>query len=91
MTDFKTKVDILCGLVVATVNVPEWDNYKRANDLGLALAVAEQGKLATINSKGKEYVNQSYTMLLNVLGLSGEYATIDEIFEAAIANGADTA
>ena len=44
MTDYSTKVDILCDLVISTINVTEWDNFKRANDLGLSLAVAESGK-----------------------------------------------
>ena len=90
MTDFATKVNTLCDLVTATMFVPAWDNFKRANDLGLALAVAEQNGLATLNDKGKEYVEQTYQMLLEVLSLDGEYATLSEIFDAAIANGAKT-
>ena len=90
MTDFATKVDTLCDLIVSTMNVPAWDNFKRANDLGISLAVAEQSDLATLNDKGKEYVEQTYKMLLEVLSLDGEYASLSEIFDAAIANGAKT-
>jgi len=91
MTDYSTKVDILCDLVISTIKVPEWDNFRRANDLGLSLAVAESGNLATVHAKGREYVEQTYQMLLDVLNLSGEYASLSEIFEAAIAKGAETA
>ena len=91
MTDYSTKVDILCDLVISTIKVPEWDNFRRANDLGLSLAVAESGNLATVHAKGREYVEQTYQMLLDVLNLSGEYASLREIFEAAIAKGAETA
>lgn len=91
MTDYTTKVEILTDLIVATINVTEWDDFKRANDLGLSLAVAESGNLATVHAKGKEYVNRTYQMLLDVLNLSGEYASLSEIFEAAIAKGAETA
>lgn len=90
MTDFNTKVNTLCDLIVSTMNVPAWDNFKRVNDLGLALAVAEQSNLATLNDKGKEYVEHTYKMLLEVLSLDGEYANLSEIFDAAIANGAKT-
>ena len=90
MTDYSTKVDILCDLVVSTVKVPEWDNFKRANDLGLSLAVAESGNLATVHAKGREYVEQTYQMLLDVLNLDGEYADLGELFDDAIAKGAKT-
>ena len=90
MTDFNTKVDILCDLIVSTMNVPAWDNFKRANDLGISLAVAEQSDLATLNDKGKGYVEQTYQMLLDVLNLDGEYADIGELFDDAIAKGAKT-
>lgn len=91
MTDYTTKVEILCDLIISTINVPEWDNFKRANDLGLSLAVAEQGDLATIKSKGREYIESTYKMLLDVLDLSDEYTTLSEIFDAAIEKGAETA
>ena len=90
MTDYATKVNTLCDLVFATLNGPAWDDFKRANDLGLALAVAESGNLATVHDKGKKYVDQTYKMLLDVLSLDGEYASLSEIFDAAIANGAKT-
>lgn len=91
MTDYATKVNILSDLIVATINVTEWDNFKRANDLGLSLAVAETAGLATVQDKGKEYVNRTYQMLLDVLNLDGEYTDLGEIFDAAIAKGAETA
>lgn len=90
MTDFATKVNTLCDLATATMFIPAWDNFKRVNDLGMSLAIAEQAGLATLNDKGKEYVEHTYKMLLEVLSLDGEYASLSEIFDAAIANGAKT-
>lgn len=90
MTDYATKVNILCDLVVSTINVTEWDNFRRVNDLGLSLAVAESGNLATVHDKGKEYVERTYQMLLEVLSLDGEYADLGELFDDAIAKGAKT-
>jgi hypothetical protein len=91
MTDHATRVKILTDLVIATANVPQWNEYKRAADLGIALAVAESSDLATVNDKGKKYVNSAYILLLEVLELDGEYESIDQVFDAAIAKGSETA
>ena len=84
---FETKADILADLLVRTINAIEWDQFKRANDLGLSLAVAHRGSLATLHESGKSYVEQSYRSLLEVLGLEGEFADLSEVFEAATAGG----
>ena len=89
MTDYGTQVKILTDLVIATANVPQWDAYKRAADLGITLAVADSGDLATVHDKGKEYVTQAYNLLLEVLGVDGEYSDLGQIFDEAIAKGAD--
>lgn len=90
MTDYATKVNILADLVVSTMNVPQWDDFKRANDMGLCLAVADKIEIATVHDEGKEYVERAYQMLLDVLSLDGDYADLGELFDDAIAKGAKT-
>jgi hypothetical protein len=43
----------------------------------------------TVHDKGKEYVTQAYNLLLEVLGVDGEYSDLGQIFDEAIAKGAD--
>ena len=88
---FETKVEILCDLVTKTINVKEWEQFKTANDLGVSLAVAHQGNLATLHDAGKAYVEQSYDMLLQLLEIEGEFGSLSEVFDAALAHGSGVA
>lgn len=89
--EFETKAEILCDLVVGTMNVKEWEQFKTANDLGLALAVAHRSNLATLHDAGKAHVEQSYDMLLQVLEIEGEFGSLSEVFDAALAHGSGAA
>lgn len=97
MTDFNTKVEVLCDLVIATVKVPEWDEFKAANDMGLSLAVAHKSGIATLHEGAENLVNDTYAMLLAVLSLpedfevthSDEHPALAQIFEAAVDAGAE--
>jgi hypothetical protein len=89
--DFDKQVSVLCELVVATANVKEWEQYRLSCDLGLALAVARENSLATLHDSGKAYVEEAYKRLLEVLEIEGEFATLGEIFDAALAKGSAVA
>jgi hypothetical protein len=82
--DYQRKAKVLCDLVVATTNIEEWDAYKRAADLGISLAIADQGKLATIRASGKKYVIEAYGLLMDVLDIEDHgYTSISEVWDAA--------
>lgn len=88
---FDTRVSILVDLLTTTNYVPEWENFRKANDLGLPLALAHRLGMCTLSESGKAQVDKTYALLLEVLNVSGEFTNINQLFEAAIANGADTA
>ena len=80
----KDKAQILSDLYFVTKNMPEWADFHKWADLGVPLAMAVTYGMATVNDSGEELINETYSMLIKVLGVPDvEYDDLQDIFDAA--------
>lgn len=79
-TKFKAKCEILGDLWVAYKGDPEFEDFIHYNDLGLPLAYAISTGIVEKTVKAKTFVNETFELLLDSLGLEDEgYEILDEI------------
>lgn len=80
----KDKAQILSDLYIVTKNMPEWADFHKWADLGVPLAMAVTYGMATVNDSGEELINETYGVLIKVLGVPDvEYDDLQAIFDAA--------
>lgn len=78
------KAQILSDLYIVTKAMPEWADFHKWADLGVPLAMAVTYDMATANESGEELINETYSMLIKVLGIPDvEYSDLQAIFDAA--------
>ena len=79
-TKFKHKCDILADLWVAYKGDEEFEDFISYNDLGLPLAYAISTEIVEKTDKAKNFVNETFDVLLESLGLEDEgYTSLDDI------------
>lgn len=64
-TDFLTKCKVLGAIWIEQSENSDFNEFMRFNDLGLPLAYAHTEGMATIEDKGKIYIEQSWERLLD--------------------------
>lgn len=90
--DTKAKAKILAKFWITTMRIKEWQEFNRANDLGLPLALALDLNYITVKQGGDDAINLTWDRLCEVLGIENkEYDDLGELFDAAIASGAEVA
>lgn len=79
-TKFKAKCDILADFWVAYKGDEDFENFISYNDLGLPLAYSISTGIVEKTDKAKNFVNETFDVLLESLGLDDEgYISLDEL------------
>ena len=86
MNDFSKKCEILGDLWIEYRDDDNFKDFIEYNDIGLPLAYAVSSELATATPKGELYVNETWDLFIDSLGLdyNAEYESLDEMLEQAI-------
>lgn len=83
-TDFQDKASILAHIWTWYREEKALLDFIAFNDLGLPLAYMVSEKLAVETDNGARFVEETFDMLLQELGLEDTgFKTLEEIFEAA--------
>lgn len=82
-TTFDNKCAILADLWLNYKDNEDLQDFIEYNDLGLPLAYVIHTGLATVNDEGIIYVDETFNLLCNGLGvdLDGEYESLNELME----------
>ena len=85
MTPFSNKCDILAQLWIDYRKDEAFENFVEYNDLGLPAAFLISEGIVNTTPKAEEYINETFTMLLQSLGIedSGWNDLEDLLDEAA--------
>jgi hypothetical protein len=81
---FSYKCEILADLWLNYRDNEQLKDFIEYNDIGIPLAYAIAEDLAKPTEIGIRYVEESYSLLVDSLGIeSDEYESLDEMFEAS--------
>ena len=85
MNDFSSKCDILGTLWIDYKDDENLQDFIEYNDLGLPLAYCVSAELAKIEPQGELYVNETWDLLIEALGLDSEteWESLDHMLESA--------
>ena len=81
-TSFENKVAILADLWIAYRNDPGLQDFIAYNDLGLPLAYALNRNIVEIKANGKNIIEESFSMLLDVFDIDDlAWENLDDFWE----------
>lgn len=83
MTEFNDKVNILAELdsLYGRIENDAWQEFFATYNIGLPMAYLAQGGLVTITDEGKEWINDTFLMLLMSLDVKDEgFTEVEQIF-----------
>ena len=85
MNDFSSKCEILGDLWVEYRDSDEFADFIQYNDIGLPLAYAVSAGLAKAEPQGELYVNETWDLFIEALGIDGdiEWDSLDYMLEQA--------
>lgn len=70
--EYENKVSVLSELFTSYKNNTEWSDFFDYNDIGLPLAFMVSEKIVQVDEIGIRYIEETYTLLCETLGLSEE-------------------
>jgi len=80
-TTFSNKCDILGKLWIEHSDDESLKEFMKYNDIGLPLAYAITEQLATITDSGTEWIDETWEMLMETLGIEDiGFENIDDVF-----------
>lgn len=86
MNDFSSRCEILGDLWINYKDDDAFIDFVDYNDIGLPLAYCVSAGLAAVNPQGELYVNETWDLLIEALGLSGDEDTIWESLDDMLDN-----
>lgn len=91
MNDFSSKCEILGELWIDFKDDENLKDFIEYNDLGLPLAYCISQELATGTPQGELYVNETWDLLVEALGLDSEreWESLDEMMDNALVQDED--
>lgn len=86
MNDFSSKCDILGELWIDYRLDTDFTDFIEYNDLGLPLAYMVSTGLAKIEPQGELYVNETWDLFVESLGIDSEteWESLDHMLDAAV-------
>ena len=86
MNDFSSKCEILGELWIDYKGDETFVDFIEYNDLGLPLAYVVSAGLAKIEPQGELYINETWDLLLEALGLDSEtnWESLEDMLENAM-------
>lgn len=86
MNDFSSKCQILGDLWINYKDENDLKDFIEYNDLGLPLAYCISAGLAVAEPQGELYINESWDLLIESLGIDSEtvWESIDDMLDAAV-------
>jgi hypothetical protein len=72
MNDFSSKCEILGDLWLNYRDEDDFTDFIEYNDIGLPLAYTVSAGLATATPQGELYINETWDLLVEALGIDGE-------------------
>lgn len=83
-TTFSDKCNILADLWVEWRNTKMFGDFIEYNDMGLPLSLAISEGMATATTTGQASINETWSMLLEILGTEDKgFANLDEVLDAS--------
>lgn len=83
-TDFNSKCVILADLWINYGHESEFRDFVEFNDIGLPLAYFTAEKLCTINDAGARFVDETFDLFLESLGIEDTgFEFLDEVLSKA--------
>ena len=88
MNDFSSKCEILGDLWINYREDEDFQDFMQYNDIGLPLAYAISAGLAKAEPQGELYVNETWDLFVDALGLdfNTEYESLDQMLDSAMEN-----
>lgn len=89
MNDFSSKCEILGDLWIEYRNDENFEDFIEYNDIGLPLAYAFSSGLAKAEPQGELYVNETWDLFVEALGVDPEieWESLEDMLENALENG----
>lgn len=86
MNDFGSKCEILGELWIDYKGDEAFEDFIEYNDLGLPLAYAVNAGLVKAEPQGELYINESWDLLVEALGLDNEqdWESLEHMLENAV-------
>jgi hypothetical protein len=82
-TTFENKTSILAQFWMDHRNTESFEEFILYNDLGLPMAYAFAENLAKPTETGKEFINETFALLLGLLDIEDDgYETLEDVLEA---------
>lgn len=83
MNDFSSKCEILAELWLNYRGDTDFEDFVEYNDIGLPLAYAISAGLAKAEPQGELYVNETWDLFVEALGLDSEtvWESLDEMLD----------
>lgn len=84
--DFETKCSIVSECWLVTRNHEAWKELLNYGDLGFPLAYAVTENIATVDERGKGFIEELYSLIVATLDIDDtEYADFEAMLDANIA------
>lgn len=83
----ETKAQILSDLYVVARDRDEWQQFFRYADLGVPASILFMAGYCTMTPELEELISDTFSVLLKVLDVTGDFDSLDDLLEKVANNG----